>query len=358
MHGRARYLAPCVAALLLGSTTGLADGASAPDATLSALETAKRSAVLELYALESSLARARAKVAATARQQRELESAQADALARASIVRRSLAATQRRIATLLRRLYVDGSPEPVEVLLGARSLPAVLEGIDGLERAARLNRGLAAEARVRGAALRVELRRLARARSELASTRLASEQALAGLEAAASVKRATVASLTRRESLTRARVAALEAQAKEAQRRSLQLAPPAQQPSTATLATSAPVSEPGREVTDVPAVAEASDETPLQTASAAVESRTLVVDAVAYHLPGRTASGLPVGVGVIAVDPSVIPLGTRVFVPGYGPAVAADVGSAIKGAIIDLWMPSTAAARAWGRRTVTITIYG
>jgi 3D (Asp-Asp-Asp) domain-containing protein len=83
-----------------------------------------------------------------------------------------------------------------------------------------------------------------------------------------------------------------------------------------------------------------------------------VVDTVAYHLPGRTASGLPVGVGVIAVDPSVIPLGTRVFVPGYGAAVAADVGSAIKGAVIDLWMPSTAAARAWGRRTVTITVYG
>ena len=86
--------------------------------------------------------------------------------------------------------------------------------------------------------------------------------------------------------------------------------------------------------------------------------RLFVVDAVAYHLPGRTASGLPVGVGVIAVDPTVIPLGTRVFVPGYGPAVAADVGSAIKGNIIDLWMPSTAPARAWGRRTVTITIYG
>ena len=58
--------------------------------------------------------------------------------------------------------------------------------------------------------------------------------------------------------------------------------------------------------------------------------------------PGSTASGLPVGSGVIAVDPSVIPLGTRVFVPGYGPAVAADVGTAVKGNIIDLWMPSTA----------------
>ena len=52
----------------------------------------------------------------------------------------------------------------------------------------------------------------------------------------------------------------------------------------------------------------------------------------------------PSGSGVIAVDPGVIPLGTRVFVPGYGPAVAADVGSAIRGNIIDLWMPSTAQA--------------
>ncbi len=79
---------------------------------------------------------------------------------------------------------------------------------------------------------------------------------------------------------------------------------------------------------------------------------------MAYHLVGRTASGLPAGVGVMAVDPSVIPLGTRVFVPGYGPAVAADVGSAVKGLVIDLWMPTTIQARAWGRRTVTITVYG
>jgi 3D (Asp-Asp-Asp) domain-containing protein len=96
---------------------------------------------------------------------------------------------------------------------------------------------------------------------------------------------------------------------------------------------------------------------PVATASVPMDTSTLVVDAVAYHLPGRTASGLPVGIGVIAVDPAVIPLGTRVFVPGYGPAVAADVGSAIRGAVIDLWMPSTARANAWGRRTVTITVY-
>ena len=81
------------------------------------------------------------------------------------------------------------------------------------------------------------------------------------------------------------------------------------------------------------------------------------VDAVAYYLPGKTAFGLPVRKGVVAVDPRFIPLGTKLHVPGYGPSLAADVGTAIKGRVIDLWFPSTADARDWGRRTVTITVY-
>lgn len=83
----------------------------------------------------------------------------------------------------------------------------------------------------------------------------------------------------------------------------------------------------------------------------------LKVDAVAYYLPGKTALGVPVRKGVVAVDPTVIPLGTKLHVPGYGRGLAADVGTAIKGRIIDLWFPSTALARNWGRRTVTITVY-
>jgi 3D (Asp-Asp-Asp) domain-containing protein len=83
----------------------------------------------------------------------------------------------------------------------------------------------------------------------------------------------------------------------------------------------------------------------------------LKVDAVAYSLPGRTALGIPVRKGVVAVDPKLIPLGTKLHIPGYGPGIAADVGYAIKGRIIDLWFPTTALARKWGRRTVTITVY-
>ena len=83
----------------------------------------------------------------------------------------------------------------------------------------------------------------------------------------------------------------------------------------------------------------------------------LKVDAVAYSLPGSTALGVPVRKGVVAVDPKLIPLGTKLHVPGYGPGLAADVGYAIKGKVIDLWFPSIAKARQWGRRTVTITVY-
>ena len=86
-------------------------------------------------------------------------------------------------------------------------------------------------------------------------------------------------------------------------------------------------------------------------------ARTLTVTATGYSLPGQTATGLPVGFGVVAVDPAVIPLGTRLTIPGYGEGVAADTGTAVQGTTIDLWFPTLADAMAWGRRTVTVTLH-
>lgn len=71
---------------------------------------------------------------------------------------------------------------------------------------------------------------------------------------------------------------------------------------------------------------------------------------------GRTAIGMKAGKGVVAVDPRVIPLGTRLHIEGYGRAVAGDVGSAIKGRRIDLGFDTYKEAINWGRRTVRVRI--
>jgi uncharacterized protein YabE (DUF348 family) len=75
---------------------------------------------------------------------------------------------------------------------------------------------------------------------------------------------------------------------------------------------------------------------------------------------GTTATGVNLRANpnakVIAVDPNVIPLGTKVYVEGYGYAVAADTGSAIKGNKIDVFIPSKSAAYRWGSKKVKIKI--
>lgn len=71
---------------------------------------------------------------------------------------------------------------------------------------------------------------------------------------------------------------------------------------------------------------------------------------------GITASGMRAARGVVAVDPRVIPLGTKVYVEGYGEAIAADTGGAIKGSKIDLCMESYSEAINFGRRNVTVYV--
>lgn len=71
---------------------------------------------------------------------------------------------------------------------------------------------------------------------------------------------------------------------------------------------------------------------------------------------GITFSGIPARHGVVAVDPRVIPLGSQVFVPGYGVAIAADTGGDIKGKRIDLCMENSDDAWNFGRRMVKVYV--
>lgn len=304
---------------------------------------AEQRALLALYAAEAAVGRARVEASLLESRSQALAAEESTARRRADAVRRSLQASQARVAEILEALYVQGEADPMAALLGASSLDEAMTALESLERAARQNRRLAAQARD-------QARRLAGLQLELAQRREALDAALveaaaaAGqLERAATSREATLNGIRRLGAVADQRLATLLAQARAAERVSARITKSA-----------------GAEaVTVAPETDTAAASTPAAASPTPADgTRTLVVDAVAYHLPGHTASGLPVGPGIVAVDPSVIPLGTRMFIPGYGPGVAADTGTAIKGNIIDLWMPSTAAARRWGRKTVTITIYG
>ena len=85
--------------------------------------------------------------------------------------------------------------------------------------------------------------------------------------------------------------------------------------------------------------------------------RILTMEATAYTWTGnRTASGTWPAVGTAAVDPKVIPLGTKLYIEGYGPAVALDTGGDIQGQIIDLYMDSYQECIEWGRRQVEVRV--
>ena len=90
-------------------------------------------------------------------------------------------------------------------------------------------------------------------------------------------------------------------------------------------------------------------------------SSVMSMEATAY-LPsdgngaGITATGVRATYGVVAVDPRVIPLGSKVYIPGYGVALAADTGGAIRGYKIDLCMESYSECMQFGRRNVTVYV--
>ena len=90
-------------------------------------------------------------------------------------------------------------------------------------------------------------------------------------------------------------------------------------------------------------------------------SKALTVVATGYTqydegCTSTTATGTAAVRGAVAVDPSVIPLGTKLYIPGYGMATAEDTGGAIDGYRIDLCYNSVNEAFAWGRQTVTVYI--
>jgi 3D (Asp-Asp-Asp) domain-containing protein len=294
------------------AASGTARRGSAPS-----LDARTQQALLGLYALDSQLHAWHARVTTLAAEARALRRQQASLRQELSAAHATLKTGQHQLALDLRTLYEQGNVNPVAVMLGSDSLAKGLRRLDDLSRVADESRQIVATtAAARTRLLRSQIQLGAEDR-RLERSLAAARQAETRLASAAAARRALISSLRKQARMQAAQVQSVEAAAHAAQQKSQPLQP----------ATSPP---PG--------------------------NGRLVVSATCYDLSGRTATGMPVGHGVVAVDPSVIPLGTRMYVPGYGNGVASDVGGGIKGATIDLWMTS-AQCMAWGRRAVTITLY-
>ncbi len=83
--------------------------------------------------------------------------------------------------------------------------------------------------------------------------------------------------------------------------------------------------------------------------------------ATAYCLKGRTANGSGVRRGIVAADPRVLPLGTQIQIEAgsySGTYTVADTGGAVRGRILDIWMPNCSEARRFGRKNIKVSVVG
>jgi 3D (Asp-Asp-Asp) domain-containing protein/peptidoglycan hydrolase CwlO-like protein len=330
-----------VAALVVAATcVTSANGAKAATASPASLTAQERQVLYDLYADDTAIARARTAADGATAQVAGIERRLAHARLEASLARRALQSAQSRLALRLAAWYRQGSPpDAVEIFLGAGSLSSAIDQVKLWHSATRMDRSVIVQTTLARARYRTATRSLTSARTTAPAQHDALIVQIRQLEQARGAKAALLASLRRRARAGRARAAArrrivvLVHRAQRATRRSTALTPPP------------PSEEPTPQVQLAPPAPPA----PVHSGG------SLTVGSTAYALPGTTATGLPVGQGVCAVDPSVIPLGTRFDVPGYGSCLAADTGSAVVGNRIDVWVATEAAAVAWGRRDVTIT---
>ena len=316
-----------VAALLLGASLSAAagvdpKGADALRAQRAGLTGRSHTALLSLYALDSRLSQARSELERLRSRATALRAEQHQVREEVAIVTSNLRLSQRFLGNRLRALYEEGEPDALAVLLGATSLDNAVTRLDELDRSAKQGATALTDAKDGRAELNRLAARIAIQVREIQVLEAQAEQMTRALESTRAERLAYIASLARQRRLTTRQIASLDSRARSVVERAQRAA-----------------AAPG-------------EFTPVVTGT-----RTVTVSATGYSLPGRTSTGLPVAFGVVAVDPSIIPLGTRLTIPGYGEGVAADTGSAVQGYTIDLWFPTLADALAWGRRTVTVTLH-
>ena len=263
-----------------------------------------------LEATRAALVRLRARTQTIAGERAEAEES-------LRLARRTIAVSEERLADRLRVLYEQEDADPMAVLVGAESLDDAISGLENLHRVAGQDRIVIEQAQAARARLVRATRRLAEQEAQARQTEAATAATLAALDAARRERESLLGSLTAKRNSNARTLSALGSQSAAAQ----------------------------------------AQRTTAELSGAVAGTNSMTVTATGYSLTGKTATGVPVGYGIVAVDPAVIPLGTHMTVPGYGEGVAADTGGSVGGSRIDLWFPTRAEALAWGTRTVTITLH-
>jgi 3D (Asp-Asp-Asp) domain-containing protein len=313
---------PLQAARSAESPSSLREHAQALRAENGELGRQARAAWLSAVSLDTRLDQTRAALGRLQARRRAISEQRAEAQLQLGIARRGLRISRHRLAMRLRALYERGETDPLAVLLDSTSIGEALERLDGLDRVAGQDEHYVAAAKAARKRLLAQTRILAAREAEARRAEEAAAATAVALDNAIRERQALLASLRLERGENSAQASSLDSRARE------------------LAAAESAVASAGSGLPTAPTAA----------------GRALTVTATGYSLAGRTSTGVAVAWGVVAVDPGLIPLGTRMTIPGYGEGVAADTGGAVVGARIDLWFPTEAEALAWGTRSITITL--
>jgi 3D (Asp-Asp-Asp) domain-containing protein/peptidoglycan hydrolase CwlO-like protein len=342
-----------VVGVLLGlPAAGLGQGPDTLRARGAELGAAEQQARLELFALESKLSRAEAALAGIESRLTVLERERSSSRRQLTAARRTLAEAEQRLADLVRVLYVSDRPDVLAVFLGAASLEDAIDGVDSLHRAADATNGVLDEARAARVRVAELVQRQTARAAELRQLRGAAATRTQELAGARADRLSYISQLQAEQVLNQQQIAEAVAGAEAARAAAtVETAVAETAPSISSIGAQTVIATPPPPPEPQPQPQPSPQAPPLQT------GKTLTVVATAYSMRGTTTTGIPTGPGIVAVDPTVIPLGTRMTIPGYGEAVAADTGGAIKGLRIDVWVATAAEAAQWQWRTVTVTLH-
>jgi 3D (Asp-Asp-Asp) domain-containing protein/peptidoglycan hydrolase CwlO-like protein len=349
----ARLALLLVAGTLLGlPAAGLADDPETLRVRGAELDAAEQQARVDLFALESKLRRAESALADVESRLATLERERASSHRQLAVARRTLAIAERRLADQVRALYTSDQPDTIAVFLGAATFEDAIEGVDSLHRAADATSGVLDEAQAARIKVAALLRRQTARRAELQVVRAAAAAHTVELAGAQAERLSYIAELQAEQVLNQQQIAEAVAAAEAAHSAATVATAVAETaPSVASIGAQSVIAAPPPPYEPEP------QPQPSPQAPVVQSGKTLTVVATAYTTRGTTATGIPTGPGIVAVDPSVIPLGTRMTIPGYGEGVAADTGPAIAGLRIDLWVATAAEAAQWQWQTVTITLH-